>query len=158
MAFELKPTRLVLQVHFTASGDDIDLYYRTATTKERLAYSNATLRREKNRVLMIQNVYPVQVRFGKMWVTGFQEGAFTVDGKPISSDPEAENYYPEWRDLLEEANPDALALVCRAVVNAATTARDLDSGGLEFVEELDGPLPSESTATSPDATASVPSA
>ncbi len=158
MAFELKPERLALAVHFAATGEDIDLYYRTATTKERLAYSNATMRREGKKVLMVQNVYPLQVRYGKQFVTGFQEGAFTVDGVPISSDPAAENHYPGWKDLLEGACPDALALVCRAVINAASTARDLDDGGLEFVEEFDGPLPATSTGTSPDATESGPSA
>lgn len=158
MAFELKPTRHVLTVHFAATGEDIDLYYRPATTKERLAYSNDTMRREGQKVLMVQNAYPVQVRHGKKFVTGFEPGAFTVDGKVISSDPDAEDYYPEWRELLEEACPDALALVCRAVMQSATAARDLEGGGLVLVEELDGPLASESTATSPDATANAPSA
>jgi hypothetical protein len=158
MAFELKPTRHVLSVHFAATGEDIDLYYRPATTKERLAYTNDTVRREGKKVLMVQNTYPLQVRHGKKFVTGFPVGAFTVEGKPISSDPDAENYYPEWRELMEAACPESLALVCQRVMSAATVARDLDDGGLEFVEELDGPLASESTDTSPDATANAPSA
>ncbi|NDY57398.1 hypothetical protein G3N56_11665 [Desulfovibrio sulfodismutans] len=157
MAFELKPTRHVLTVHFAATGEDIDLYYRPAKPKERLAYSNATMRREGKKVLMVQNPYPLQVRYGKAFVTGFPDGAFTVEGKPVSSDPEAEGYYPEWRELMEEACPDALALVCQRVMSAATVARDLDDGGLEFVEELDGPLPTPSTGTSPDATENAPS-
>lgn len=158
MALELKPTRHVLSVHFAAVGEDIDLYYRPATTKERLAYSNDTMRREGKKLLMVQNVYPHQVRHGKKFLTGIPEGAFTVEGKFISSDPEAENYHPEWRDLLEEACPDALALVCQRVMSAASVSRDGDDIGLEYVEELDGPLPSESISTSPGATESGPSA
>ncbi len=158
MPFELKPTRLVLAVHFAASGENLDLFYRAATTKERLAYTNDTMRREGKKVLMLQNLYPVQVRYGKKFVTGFEPGAFTVEGRPISSDPEAEEYYPEWRELLEAACPDALALVCRAVMNAASSARDEDDGGLELVEEFDGPLSSDSSDTSAPATESGPSA
>jgi hypothetical protein len=86
-----------------------------------------------------------------------QEGAFTVDGVPISATGRREPL-SRVEGSVEGACPDALALVCRAVINAAPRPETWMTAAWSSWRSSTALLPATSTGTSPDATESGPSA
>lgn len=99
-----------------ASETKIKLFYRTPTTTERLLYRSAvinTLTKSKS----AEEASKVQLEWADKLITGFREGDFGVDEKPISSDKESEHYYPGWRGLLKETAGDILILFAETILD-----------------------------------------
>ncbi len=84
-------------------GEDVtfDLYYRRPTTEEIISYNSRLFQKKNGKV--INNVVPTRIEMGLRILTGLQDGVFTLNGKPVSSDPNSPDYYPAWKDLLRQA-------------------------------------------------------
>ncbi len=107
---ELKPTRNVVEV--TIHGHKLELYYRTPTTKEIVAYNAARYVRQGKKILDRSLV--ARIEAGVKVLTGFAPGCMTVEGKPITADPKPPKDFkhcPEWKQLLVENFPVAVAAV-----------------------------------------------
>src|SRR5512145_2907610 len=84
-------------------GEDVtfDLYYRRPTTEEIISYNSRLFQKKNGKV--INNVVPTRIEMGLKILTGLQDDVFTLNGKPVSSDPNSPDYYPAWKDLLKNA-------------------------------------------------------
>lgn len=67
------------------SGTEIELYYRTPAPSEEVAYQARLIKRKGNKVVF--NSHETRLEFGFKILTGFRDGDFGIDGKPLSSDP-----------------------------------------------------------------------
>jgi hypothetical protein len=103
----------------SATGVEVELTHRLPMTSEEAEFSRKTFRRRERKSIspedIARNLAEIRVDFGLRIVTGFKEGDFGMDGKPISSDPQSEIFYPEWKNLLREKAPRILAALAVAV-------------------------------------------
>jgi hypothetical protein len=130
---ELKSTNTnKLVVHDGLSGGEIELYYRTPTTAERVSYMSRLVKREKDKVKM--RSAETRLHFGMEILTGFKDGAFGFDGNPISSDPAHPNYREDWKDLVKETASDLVSLLGFVVFEGARVEGQQD--GIEIEEEV----------------------
>jgi hypothetical protein len=129
-----KSDRNKLVINDTRSGTEIELYYRNPTTQEEIEYQSKLIKRKGKKVLI--NAFETRLQMGLKILTGFREGDFGVDGKPISSDPSSPNYREDWKDLLKEYAADIVTAFAFAVFEGARINTDI---GLEidFVEEIE---------------------
>src|SRR4030066_34691 len=86
----------------SATGQEVELLHRLPTTQEEVEFQQRTFRRRDRKSIspedIARNLAEIRVDFGLRIVTGFKDGDFGVDGKPISSDPESTNFYPEGKN------------------------------------------------------------
>lgn len=104
MPLRLSNERNELRVFDNISGSELVLFYRMPTTRETVAYTNALVRRERNRMVIRQG--ETRMKYGKRILTGIRDGDFEVpaaDGYvPMSSTPGSAHYLPEWKEKIEE--------------------------------------------------------
>src|SRR3972149_202529 len=125
--------RFTKVVFDSVSGREFELYHRTPTTQEEVEFQRRTFRRRDRRNISpedtARNLAEIRVEFGLKIVTGFKDGDFGVDGKPISSDPESNNFYPEWKNLLRDKAPRILSALAVGV---------FEGGRVQTPEEEEG--------------------
>lgn len=112
------------------SGSELIVKYRMPTTEERIEFKRKCIKRRGSKVA--DNSAEALLEIGPRLITGFGDGDFEIDGKPISSDPLSNNYYPDWKTLLVEQASDI-------VMYAAQTIFDSVSGNkteIQFVDEI----------------------
>ncbi len=125
-------------IHDTRSGSDIELYYRNPTTEEEIAYHNKLLKRQGRK--MVLNIFETRLEIGLKILTGFREGDFGLNGKPISSDPQSPNYCENWKELLKENAADIITAFAYAVFEG--TRADTGTGfEIEFESEDEDIIP-----------------
>src|SRR3990170_758002 len=90
----------------SATGQEVEFQRKTFRRRDRKNISPEDIAR---------NLAEIRVEFGLKVLTGFKDGDFGVDGKPISSDPESNNFYPEWKNLLREKAPRILSALAVGV-------------------------------------------
>ena len=123
MARELKRSdNNKLRIADTRSGSEIMLFYRNPTTDEEVSYRDGlfTLQGKKT----VYKPYESRLALGQKIVTGFREGDFSVDGKPLSSDPTSPSYYADWKQLLVDTASDLLMALATAVFEGALLVED----------------------------------
>lgn len=113
------------------SGEKIVVFYATPTASQVKAYRQASIKRKGDKVVM--NTFDPALKYGLEILTGFEEGAFGYDGKPISADPESANYREDWKNLLAETASDIVTIVA-AVAFDGVKVEKTDSG-IEFEGE-----------------------
>lgn len=107
---DLKPSnKNVLRIVDPMSASTIELYYRTPTTSERVAFETAAFTRENGSVVDRSNEAKIEAALNIL--TGFSAGSFGYDGRPISADPADPGYREDWKALLAETAGDILSLV-----------------------------------------------
>jgi len=103
----------------SATGEEVEITHRLPTTQEEIEFQRKTFRRREKKSIspedIAKNLAEIRIDFGLRIVTGFKEGDFGVDGKPISSDPVSPNFYQDWKNLLREKAPRILAALAVAV-------------------------------------------
>lgn len=118
---ELKPTRNVVEV--TIHGHKLELYYRTPTTKELVAYNAARYVRQGKKIL--DRTLAARIEAGTKVLEGFAPGCMAVEGVPITSEakpPKEMKFYPEWKKLLVENYPLAVAVVGQVAFDCVQTS------------------------------------
>ena len=136
-SYELCPDRNVLTIYDKLSNQEIDLYYEMPDNAMRIQFSNAMSKRKGGRIVIPKNILEIQAGFGARLLTGFKTGAFTLKGKPISSDASEDSYYSDWKKLLVKARGDLCAKLAQTVFGAV----DLPSQDIEYeaIEDLEDP-------------------
>lgn len=120
------------------SQGEVSLYYSTPTNAQRIAFKSACLGQKGGQVKDTSTA--AQLSFGAKILTGIEDGDFTIGGKPISSDPDSENYEPAWKKLVLTTAGDlvqSLALVAFSSIVLKYDDKD------ESDEENSGPDMSE---------------
>lgn len=119
-----------LLIFDNASGSKILLYYSTPTTKDRLEYNSEVIQAltETRDPVSAQQV---QIKFALSKITGFRNGDFGYDDKPISSNKDDENYYAGWKGLLEETASDILLTFSKTIFGEPNFVLKNDKGDLK---------------------------
>jgi hypothetical protein len=145
--------RNAIAINDAVSGSTLELYYRTPKTSEMAAYQAKFIKRQGKKVLI--NSFETRLEFGLKIITGFREGDFGVDGKPISSDPSSPNYREDWKRLLKENAADVVTVLAFTVFEGARAndveVEDLAFAGMEEEAEEEAPLSKSSGGSSTDA-------
>ena len=117
----------------SATGQEVELLHRLPTTSEEVEFQRKTFRRRDRKTIspedIARNLAEIRVDFGIRIVTGFKDGDFGGDGKPISSDPESTNFYPEWKNLLRDKAPRIVSALAVGV---------FEGGRVQTPEEEEG--------------------
>lgn len=135
---ELKTSdRNTLTVFDRRSGTEIELYYRSPSSREEALYQARLVKKKGKKILM--NAFETRLSFGLAILTGIREGDFGVDGKPISSEQGSPNYCAEWKKAVEEGASDIVRHLAVTVFEGVQG----DTGGLELEveEEVIGEAP-----------------
>ncbi len=98
-------------------GQVVQMYYRLPTTEERFGFTKACLEQDGDEVKY--NPGPARLEYGLKVLTGFREGDFGADGKPISSDPKSKAYRKDWKKLLGQTSADLVMALALAVFEGA---------------------------------------
>ena len=118
------------------SGEDLTVFYRMPTTKERSGYANESIKRQRNKVSV--RISETRRKYGKLILQGIKEGDFMVkkDGKlvPLSSDEGSPNFDPGWKDKMEVFASDIIEALAATVFDASVRPV-FDSEGTEDGEE-----------------------
>ena len=104
------------------SPDSITLYYRDPESSERLMYQKKLFKTDKNKIKDVSA--QTRIEFGTRILTGIKDGCVSYDGKPLSSDPQNENYNPNWKNILVEAVPHLVASMAFNVFEGFALASD----------------------------------
>lgn len=115
---DLKPNdKNKLVINDARSGTAIELYYRNPTTSEEVAYQSRLFKKQGKKMLV--NAYETRLTYGLKILTGFREGDFGIEGKPISSDPVSMNYREDWKELLKDNAADLVTSFAFAIFEGA---------------------------------------
>jgi len=161
MPYDLSADRNVLTIFDKLSGDEMDFFYRMPTNEERVKYDSAMTKRKGTKIVVNKKWPLLQAGFGAAIMTGFEKGAFAVNGKVIASDATDPDYYKGWKNLIYQKRSDLLGHLARVVFSAAAQADasiELDDDA-DVLEDLDNPdfaFEDDDTAIPGDATASEP--
>jgi|LGVE01.1.fsa_nt_gb hypothetical protein len=131
-----------LKVLDRLSETTVTLYYDMPTTKDRMNYSNALVKRIGKKVKI--ELSTVRLKYGLKLLTGFAENDFgqEVDGVTvaISSDPNMEFFLPDWKEYLQKYASDIVEYFSAAVFEASVSAADEtgmeNDGGDEDDEDI----------------------
>lgn len=130
---ELKSSdRNVITVRDGRTGTDIELYYRSPTSREEVLYQSNLVRRKGKKVVVNAGV---RVRFALDILTGFRDGDFGYEGRPISSNPESPNYREDWKEIVKEGASDILRTLSLAVFEG-TKVETGDLLEMDFDDEI----------------------
>lgn len=110
-----------LTIYDKISDTKVTLFYRTPTTKERIQYKSALINTSlKSKEL--EEVMKVQINWAKELLTGFSEGSFCFDDKPISAVEDNANYNPGWKEIVAEGAADILLTFVEIVLDSPNYA------------------------------------
>src|SRR3990172_13001590 len=116
----------------SATGQEVELLHRLPTTSEEVEFQRKTFRRRDRKTIspedIARNLAEIRVDFGLRVITGFKDGDFGVDGKPISSDPVSTNFYPEWKALLRDKAPRILSALAVGVFDGGRVQTPEEEG------------------------------
>lgn len=91
-------------------GTNIIFYHRTVIASDRLSYKSLTIEK-LNAGVKMEEIAEQQLDFILEFITGVSEGAFSINNKPISSDPKSKKYYEGWKSVIREKASDLLETV-----------------------------------------------
>ncbi len=122
------------------NGEDVtfDFFYRRPTTEEIVAYNKNLFQKRNGKV--VNNVVPVRIEMGLKILTGVQDGVFSFNGKPVSSDSSSSDYFPDWKNLLKGALSGTVANFAFRVFEAVSEAQ-VDHEEILATEEGEDALP-----------------
>ncbi len=121
-------------------GEDVtfDFFYRRPTTEEIVAYNSRLFQKRNGKV--INNVVPTRIEMGLKVLTGVQDGVFTLNGRPISSDSASPDFYADWKNLIKGALSGTIANFAFRVFEAVSEAQ-IDQEEILATEEGEDALP-----------------
>jgi hypothetical protein len=124
----------VLKLNDRISNSKLTLEYRTPTTAERIAYSNALVTRRGNKVEY--NHTATRVKYGLLILTGFADGDFYKSKKkPLSWKPDSPDYDKEWKKIIKEKAADIMEMLAIHVFEMSVVQEAPDTAENEEVEE-----------------------
>lgn len=128
---ELKQSdKNILRIQDALSGSDLELYYRMPTTSELVSYQSKLMQRKGKKVII--HAFDTRLEFGLKILTGFRDGDFGFDGKPISSEKENANYREDWKELVKQSAPGIINAFSMTVFEGARVEQNID---IEYEDE-----------------------
>lgn len=112
----------------------ITLWYRLPTTVERIAYRRDCLKQDKSGTWHV-DVHEARQDHGLPLITGFATGDFSLNGVPISSNPESEYFLPDWRQHIEQYAGDIIAHFSRKIFESGTMLTEEQDMWLETLNQ-----------------------
>lgn len=103
--YELNAEKKIVTILDAQSGEQIGFIIKVIKSDDQIKYRSETvdiLTKKKNPA----DLYDLKTRWGEKIILGIQNEYFSVDGKPISTEKEKENYYAGWFTLLKENRID----------------------------------------------------
>jgi len=95
------------------TGEKVTLFYKTPTNTETIQYQsgivNAVTKKQG-----VEGVSNVQLEWAKKFLTGFEEGYFLVDGKPLTTED------PAWKEVIAETASDLLFVLIKYLFGEAS--------------------------------------
>lgn len=103
----------LMEIQDNLSNTKIGIYYETIKTSDRIQYQSELLKilQDSPESERIKNTTKYRLDFTLSKITGFTDGSFSVDGNEISSDPDNEKYYPDWKLFLNDNAGDIVETV-----------------------------------------------
>ena len=118
-----------LIINDALSGDQLGLYYRMPTTKERQGYLDAAVKRVKNKVTL--HHAEARMKYGMSILVGIREGDFMrmKEGKavPMSSDPLSPDFYEGWKQEMEDGCGDLIMALAGVVFDGGADVAQPDA-------------------------------
>jgi hypothetical protein len=106
-------TKNLISIQDNLSNTKIGIYHSTIKSSDRIQYQSELLKvlqdAPDNDKIKAAMEYRLNYTLEK--ITGFTTGSFCYDDEEISSDPENEHYYPDWKMFLKENASDILESV-----------------------------------------------
>lgn len=127
-----------LTVLDSRSGSEIELYYRNPTPREEALYQSRLMKKKGGKIVV--RSFDVRAEFGLKILTGFRAGDFGVNGEPISSDPNDQNYRDDWKKIVAEGASDIVRTLALAIFEGVRVDSPADIELEEVVEEEPAPL------------------
>lgn len=116
----------ILTIKDAISGTDIELYYRLPSTSERVAYQSRLISHKGGKIQV--HTLEARLEYGLKILTGFREGDFGVKGRPISSDPQNQNYHENWKELIRAMAADIVNAFAFVVFEGAAVNAEPEPG------------------------------
>lgn len=94
--------KLVIEDPFT--GEKVELFYRMPSVSEHVDFQKQSYlyKQTASGTITENNTPQTRIDFGLKILTGFTDGYFLYDGKPISPDPKSPDYRQDWKELIKE--------------------------------------------------------
>lgn len=128
--FDLTASRNVAVI--SMNGEAYELYYRAPTTEEIVGFGAEGMVRKGNKIH--NRLMAARIKYGARVLTGFKEGSFAADGKPISADPKDKKAYrADWKELLVKAAPQMVAAVGQVAFEGVRLGSAVETDELEMV-------------------------
>lgn len=124
-----------------SNNERCTLFYRDPTTEERVSYSADMIKKING--ILVDNSIQNRLNYGKKILTGFAEKQFTLKGKPISSDPDNENYSEGWKELVIKLYADLLIKLAYQVFEGTLIGSEMPAAF--DMEEAESPLENSSS-------------
>ena len=125
------------------TGEEVTLFYRTPTTKERLVYDASSFEKKGGKIISL--VHQTRQKFGLKILTGFKKGCLACDGKLISSDPQDPDYYAEWKNEFQNTCGDLIKFMAVVVFEGVQLAGGSEEpepmNDEESIEEVEDAVP-----------------
>lgn len=126
-----------MKIQDNLSGSEIVFIYRMPTSEERIAYSNNTINRKRNKVSF---AYAKTRRiYGLKILTGIRDGDFLIkkDNKnvPLSSNRNSAHYDEKWKEHVAEYASDLVELLASQVFDIPAEALETDDLVIEDNQE-----------------------
>lgn len=125
-----KSDKNIMRIKDTISNSEIELYYRTPLASEIAQYHSMLVKRKGGKIIM--NPIQTRLEMGLKILTGFREGDFGYDGKPISSDPQSPYYREDWKELLRDTAADIIIAFAFNIFEGVQPLKEEDLAEVEF--------------------------
>ena len=105
--YELNSERNLITIFDAQTGKQVQFITNVIETDEHINYRSElidVISKKKD----AGEVYRFKLRWAEKIITGIQGDYFTIEGKPISSDKNVENYFAEWFAIIKRKRPDLL--------------------------------------------------
>lgn len=110
-----------LKIEDNISGTTITLFYSLPTNTQRLGYQNSSVERKAGRI--INHTVEARQKYGLEILTGVKAGDLEVqegeDWVPLITDPKADGYREDWKDVVLEQASDLVELLAAQVFDVS---------------------------------------
>lgn len=125
---ELDNNKLVIDD--SLSNDSVAFYFSLPTASQVVGYQNKVYVTENRKVKIDGNQ---KINAALEVITGFEDTGYFLDekGKPFSSNPKADNYREDWKELVKRLAPDLLLAAAQEIFEGARASKE---GSKDFLE------------------------
>lgn len=105
--YELNSEKKIITILDAQTGENIRFIVKAVKTSDHIKYRSESidvLTKRKDTMA----IYDLKSKWGEQLILGIEGEYFQIDGKPISTRKEDENFYPGWFALLKDSRVDLI--------------------------------------------------